>query len=102
MRTLLFAVLLVAGCKADRGKCETACRNFATLNYWQQADAEIAKAPEAQRKTLREKKLVEFDNKLEQGVDMCVNQCSSANNDDQIDCMIEAKTAQAAKQCIAD
>jgi len=36
---------------------------------------------------------------LEQGVPVCVSQCQSANNTDQTDCMIAAKTADQATAC---
>jgi hypothetical protein len=105
MRSLLAAVALLTlgtvGCKGDLAKCDLACRNYATLLYWQLSDAEINAAPAAQRDTLRRKKLAEFDAKLENGVDMCVNQCASANNTETIDCMIEAKSGSAAKACSA-
>ncbi len=97
---VLIAVLgLLAACKGDRQKCETACRNYGTLMYWQISDKEIQAAPEAQRDALRKRKVAEFSSKLENGVDVCVNQCSSANNDKQIDCMITAKTAADADAC---
>jgi hypothetical protein len=103
MRRSFVVVTLLAGlaaCKGDRQKCEEACRNFATLAYWGKADAEIAAAPAEQREALKKRKLAEFTHQLESGVEMCVNQCSSANNDDQTDCMIAAKTADEAMACV--
>jgi len=102
VRTALFVLALASsalGCKGDRNKCEAACRNYATLVYWEKTDAEIAAAPEADRENLKKKKLSEFTNYLEQGVEICVNQCSSANNDEQIDCMTKAKTGTEAEKC---
>jgi hypothetical protein len=103
MRFVLLAVLAITApaCKGDLQKCDQACRNYATLLYWQLSDAEIAAAPADQRDNLRRRKLAEFDAKLENGVDMCVNQCTSANNTETIDCMIEAKSGSAAKACSA-
>ena len=104
VRTALFVLALASaalGCKGDRNKCEEACRNYATLVYWETTDAEIAAAPAAERETLKKKKLSEFTNYLEQGVEMCTNQCSSANNDEQIDCMRNAKTGPDARKCSA-
>ncbi len=101
-RTVLFVLALASaalGCKGDRNKCETACRNYATLVYWEKTDAEIASAPEGARENLKKQRLSEFTNYLEQGVEMCVNQCSSANNDEQIECMTKAKTGAEAKVC---
>jgi hypothetical protein len=105
MRSAFVLAVLAAGalglgaCKGDRGKCETACRNYGTLLYWDISDKEIEKAPPGEREALRKKKLAEFSSQLENGVDVCINQCSSANNDKQIDCMIAAKTAAEATKC---
>jgi hypothetical protein len=101
-RALVLAALALglAGCKGDRQKCEAACRNFGTLLYWQIADKDIAAAPAAERAALRKRKLGEFSSQLENGVDICVDQCSSANNDKQTSCMIAAKTADAAAKCV--
>jgi hypothetical protein len=101
MRSLLALVLLagLSACKADAQKCEQASRNFATLTFWKKADAEIAKAPPEKREALRRKKLSLFTAELEAKIDLVVSQCQSANNEDQIDCMIAAKTAEAALEC---
>ena len=99
MRLVLALGLLLTACKGDMQKCEQACRNYGTLAYWKHADAEIAAAPPAQRDALRKKRLGEFDSKMENGVDMCVSQCQSANNDKDMDCMIGAKTGDQAIAC---
>ncbi len=99
-RAVLIAVLgLLAACKGDRQKCESACRNYGTLLYWDIADKQIQAAPADQREAMRKRKLGEFSSQLENGVDTCVNQCTSANNDKQVDCMIGAKTADEAAKC---
>jgi hypothetical protein len=99
-RAVLIAVLgLLAACKGDRDKCEKACRNYGTLLYWDIADKAIQAAPEAERDALRKRKLGEFSSLLENGVDTCINQCTSANNDKTIDCMTSAKTAAEATKC---
>ena len=97
---LVSAGLFLAACKGDRQKCEQACRNYGTLMYWETVDKELATTPEDKRDALRKKRLAEFSSQLENGVDMCVDQCSSANNDKQIDCMTSAKTAADAKKCV--
>lgn len=102
MRYLLVICLVLAACKGDRDKCEKACRNFGTLVYWKKIDAEIAALPEAERDAHRRKRLAEFSSLLENGVDHCINSCTSANNDEQVDCMINAKTAEVAEKCVAD
>jgi hypothetical protein len=105
-RNVLFVLALASvvgfgalGCKGDRNKCEEACRNYATLTYWEKTDIEIAATPEAERENLKKKRLAEFTNYLEQGVDLCTNQCASANNDEQIDCMRNAKTGPEVRKC---
>ncbi|HEX2691012.1 MAG TPA: hypothetical protein VHN14_30570 [Kofleriaceae bacterium] len=97
---LALALALVGACKGDAQKCETGCRNYATLQYWKVTDAELVAAPADQRDALRKRKLGEFNQKLESGIDMCVSQCQSANNDTQIDCLIAAKTADQATECV--
>jgi len=100
-RAVVIAVLgLLAACKGDRDKCEKACRNYATLLYWDIADHAIQAAPPAERDALRKRKLGEFSSILENGVDTCINQCTSANNDKQNECMTDAKTAAEAKKCV--
>lgn len=69
------------------------------VTYWEKNDAEIAAAPPEQRESLKKRKLAEFSNKLETGVEMCINQCASANNDDMNDCLLAAKTSAAVKAC---
>jgi hypothetical protein len=105
MHRLLLFLALGAGlgaCKGDRKQCEDACRNSATLLYWRDADAEIAKAPADKREALRKTKLGMFDSKLENGVELCISQCTSANNETQTKCMIEAKTAEQIDGCVKD
>ena len=105
MRAVLFvavAVALAACGRGDQQKCDAACRNYASLMYWKTADAEIASVPEAQRPALKKQKLAELAQKVENGVDFCVSKCQAANNDGQMKCMIEAKSAKAVKACADD
>lgn len=96
---VLAAFTALAACKGDREKCEQAARNYATLTYWKRVNAEIAARPEHERESMRRKKVSEFTNELETKIDTVVSQCQSANNEEQIDCMIAAKTAEAALDC---
>jgi hypothetical protein len=66
------------------------------------ADVEIAKAPAAERDKLRRQKLATFEDGVERGIDAVVAQCVSANNDEQVDCMINAKTFPEARLCNKD
>jgi hypothetical protein len=98
---LVFALAgLVAGCRGDPVQCDKGCRNYFTLNFWKQADAEIAKAPPEQRDALRKQKLGELDKGLESGVDMCVSQCISVGNTNDTECMVTAKTADQVRACV--
>jgi hypothetical protein len=97
--TFLLAIAFAAGCQGDPQKCEQAVRNYASLIYWKQADKEIAAAPPDQREAMRKDKLAEFQAQLDKGLQTLVSQCTSANNKDQVNCMIEAKTAEQAKEC---
>jgi hypothetical protein len=101
MRCLLALafVLSVAGCKGDPQKCETACRHYAELVYWDNAEKEIAGVPAEKRDELRKQKMAELSRKLADGIDMCVSQCVSANNKDDMECMTTAKTAKEVKAC---
>jgi hypothetical protein len=96
---VLTLVLAVGACKGDPVKCDQGCRNFASLLYWKTADAEIAAAPPEERDALRKRHLGKFENKLASGVDLCVTQCQSSGNTEQIDCLIAAKTAEQALAC---
>jgi hypothetical protein len=98
----LVAVLFVLGCKGDPDKCDTGCRNYAQLVFWDNAEKEIAAAPAAERDALRKKKMGEFSHNVSRGIDMCTSQCMSANNSKTIDCLIAAKTAKEARACASD
>jgi hypothetical protein len=102
VRTLLLASFVLAGCKGDRVQCETACRNYGTLQYWDKNDPLIASAPADQRDAMRREKLADFETALESGVETCITQCVSANNQTTIDCMIGAKSAKAARACATE
>jgi hypothetical protein len=90
---------LLGGCKGDAVKCDQGCRNYGALVFWKHADAEIAAAPPDQRDAVRKTMLGKFQNDLEQGIDQCVSQCQSANNTDDVECMIAAKTGDQAMAC---
>ncbi len=100
VRVVMFlAVVALPGCKGDRAKCETAVRNYADLMGWKAANAEIDALPEGERALARKKKLSQMTNELESKIDFVVDQCVSANNEEQVNCMIAAKTADQASKC---
>lgn len=87
---LLSSALALVGCgKADSKKCEQMCRNFATISF---RDVEAAKLPP-------EKREAALAEKLEKGLTFCVDKCVSANNDEQIDCVIAAKSISQLRAC---
>jgi len=96
---LITLLIAAAGCKADAQKCDQACRNAASLLYWKTADRAIAAAPADQRDALRKQKLGEFARKVEDGIDGCVLRCQSAHNDDNVDCLIAARTVDQVQAC---
>lgn len=100
MRLALAMVLLLGACKGDMVKCEQSCRNYANLVYWKKAEADIEAVPMAERDALRKQKLQELEGYLQRGMDMCVSQCQSANNEDTMDCVIAAKKAEQAEACM--
>lgn len=108
MRRLLVLFALVVGlaglggCKGDKKECEQACRNYAKLVYWKRLDAQIAKLPAAEQDARRRRGLAEYSSLVEDGVFTCINACVSAGNDDQSDCLLKVKTAEAAEACVAD
>ena len=99
---VLLVALVFGGCKGDPQKCEDACRNYAQLVFWDQADAEIAAAPPEKRDALRKEKLAEFTKNLELGLNTCTSKCLSANNDTDMKCMLKAKTSKEVKACVTD
>ncbi|MBA3502787.1 MAG: hypothetical protein M4D80_39690 [Myxococcota bacterium] len=102
LRVVIFAAISLAvgtACKGDQQKCEQAARNYAELVYWKKANAEIDALPESERKLARQKKLSAFTNELENSIGFITEQCVSANNEEQVDCMIKAKTFEAVTKC---
>jgi hypothetical protein len=100
MRSVLAVLLLAAACgKAEYQQCETACRNYGSLQYWSEWEPKIAAEPAAERAQLRTRKAVELNDKLERGLPQCIQSCQIANNEDMNKCMIAAKTWAEASEC---
>lgn len=98
-RLLLLGLIALASCKGDRVKCDQSCRHYAELVYWSTWDPVINNAPPDKRESMRREKLADFENRVHEGVETCITQCVSANNEDTTDCLINAKTAAGAKAC---
>lgn len=99
---VLLVVAVVGACKGDPEKCDRACRHYAELTFWDQANTEIAKAPADKQAELRREKTVKFAADLEHGIDFCVSKCVSANYDKDVQCWLDAKTAAEVKACSSD
>jgi len=102
MRWFVVSVVMLVACRSSPEKCERAIRHYAELVYWDEAEADIAKHPAAERDALRQKKLAAFEAEFARGVDLEVSKCTSANFSNRVDCMLEAKTAKQAKACMDD
>ena len=103
MRALVATLLLAlaaAGCGANDGDCDKACRNYFALHYWEKANAEIAGAPLAEREALRQAKLVELEERTNKGIVLCMKQCRTAATKEQVACLIDAKTTADAVACL--
>jgi hypothetical protein len=100
LRVVMLATLFVVpACKGDREKCEKAARNYFELRFWAKTNKDLEKLPEADRELARKKAVSEYINKVEEQIDFRVGQCQSANNDDQVDCMIAAKSEAEVLKC---
>lgn len=99
VRWILLVLLGIAACRGDARQCEQACRNAAPLLFWSLHDKEIEASPPEQRDALRKRLLGELASKLEGGIDQCVVQCQSSRNQDAIDCLIAARTADQVRAC---
>jgi hypothetical protein len=91
--TLVLGLVLVLGLgacgKADEKKCELSCRNYATITF---REIEAKSLPPEQHEAALAKKLAD-------GTTFCVSKCQSANNDEQSECRIAAKTLSQLKAC---
>lgn len=89
----------LAGCKGDAKKCEAAARNFAEVVYKEKMEKELAELPADKREAARKEKLAAYANAVEKDIDFFIRQCVAANNDEQVECMIAAKTSKDAMKC---
>ena len=96
------AVAALAVPALDDAACERACRNYATLKYWDFVDRSLAGQPQAARDEARTSRAADFNAKLEAGLPACVQQCHAADNPVQTACMGAAQTADVAKACEAE
>jgi len=85
----MLALALSSCGKAERGRCEKMCRNYAELSF---RDVEAARLPP-------EKREAALKEKLEKGLELCIDKCRHANNDSQIDCYTAAKNISELRSC---
>lgn len=74
----------------DGRLCERACRNFATLKFWEHADVEISAKAEADRTAARAAMAEELAAKVAAGIDSCTTSCLASNNAKQAACWADA------------
>lgn len=92
--------LAVAGCdKASVQECDKGCRNYFTLHYWEEAEAEIAAAPEAERAALRADKERDYHERLKANLELCIQKCTSGAESGRATCWANAKSTEDAKKC---
>jgi hypothetical protein len=102
MRILVLALVLgLAGCadKAAAQQCDLGCRNYFKLHYWQQAERDIAAAPESERAALRKEFEGKLESRMQQELDLCVSKCKSGATKKRVQCWIDAKTSAEAMAC---
>jgi hypothetical protein len=102
---LLVGTLLLSTAACDKAtveSCDKGCRNYFTLHYWEEAEREIAAAPEAEREALRAKKVSDLEPRMMQNLDICVQRCRSGGEKSRVNCWIEAKTMAELKRCDAE
>jgi hypothetical protein len=97
-----FVLGLLVSCGANDADCDKACRNFFQLHYWQEAEREIAAAPEAEREALRKQKHIDLEERTNKGIQLCMKQCRTAATKEQVACLIAATTPEAAKKCLPE
>jgi len=101
--SIVLLLLAVAGCdKASVQQCDKGCRNYFTLHYWDDANKEIAAAPEADRARLRAEKEAALEPRLLQNIDLCVQKCRSGATEGRVQCWIDAKTSAEAEACASE
>lgn len=83
----------------DAAACDRACRNFATLKFWQRAEAAIASLPPADQASARSQKAAALARELDTGIAPCTSSCLSANNAAQTACMANATSVEQLGAC---
>jgi hypothetical protein len=103
---VLLAVALVAGLaacdKASVENCDQGCRNYFTLHYWEEAEAEIALAPPEERDALRAQKRSELEPRMMQNLELCIQKCRSGADGHRVKCWIASTSAEQARRCEND
>lgn len=103
VRAVIVLSLLLTACdKASVQDCDRATRNFFKLKYWQQAEADIAAAPEAERVALRIQKQEELEPRMMKSLDLAVQKCVSGSDKAQVRCWTKATTVEQAEACKRD
>lgn len=91
------AVADAAGLTAD--ECGRGCRNYATLSYWHKHERELAKVAAGKRAARRAEMDKDLAALIDAGLSMCVDNCLSHDNVDQVSCMAAATTYEQVHGC---
>jgi hypothetical protein len=83
----------------DDAACDRACRNFATLKFWQRAEATIATLPPADQAAARSQQAATLARELDAGTARCASSCLSANNAAQTACLANATSVEQLGAC---
>ena len=103
VRALLALTLLLAACnKASVQECDKGVRQYFKLVYWEEAEAQIAAVPEAERAALRLQKQEELEPRMMKNIDLAVNKCVSGAGAKRARCWTKATTVKEAKACDND
>jgi hypothetical protein len=98
--SVLVLVCGVSACdKASVQQCDKGCRNYFTLHYWEEVEAELATLPEAARAPRRIEAQAQLETRMMQNLDLCIQKCKSGADDERVDCWIRARTTTEAKRC---
>lgn len=83
----------------DRPSCDRACRNYATLKFWDRAEPALSALPEADRAAAHAAKATELADQLAAGIETCIGTCLASNNPRQAACWGDATSVAQLAAC---
>jgi len=101
--TAMFCVSCLLGCASpSEEQCRQACLHRAKLAHAHKWDLEITAAPESERAAIRDRKVADWQDVLEnpeRGLDACIGACTRPGRQSLVDCLLASKTLEQAKEC---